>query len=112
MRNGPQTKLDWQLYYQWVLANQHFAFIYIDKFGFQIGTQRHFGRAPRGQTARPITPLTRSANVSVCLAVSASHGLLYHDFSPESTRYPLQRWSTERTRGQHLISIIRWSDAR
>jgi hypothetical protein len=81
MRNAPQTKFGQQLYCQWVFANQHFAVIYIDEFGFQIGTQRHFGRAPRRQTARRITPLTRFANVSVCLAVSASHGLLYHDFS-------------------------------
>jgi hypothetical protein len=81
MRSASQTKPDPQLYYQWVLANQHCAFIYIDEFGFQIGIQRHFGRAARCQTTRRITPLTRSANVSVCLAVSASHELLYHDFS-------------------------------
>jgi hypothetical protein len=41
IRNAPQTKLDRQLHCQWVLANQHFAFIDIDEFGFQIGTQRH-----------------------------------------------------------------------
>jgi hypothetical protein len=45
MRNATQTKRDRQLYCQWVLANQHFAFIYMDEFGFQIGTQRHFGHA-------------------------------------------------------------------
>jgi hypothetical protein len=81
MRNDPQTKHDRNLYCQWVLANQQHEFIYIDEFGFQIGTQRHFGRAPRGQPARRITALTRSANVSVCLAVSAAHGLIYHDFN-------------------------------
>jgi hypothetical protein len=76
MRNAPQTKLDRQLYCQWVLANRHLAFIYIDEFLFQIGTQRHFGRVHRGQTAERITPLTRPTNVSMCLAIRASHGLL------------------------------------
>jgi transposase len=79
MRNAPPTKHDRKLYCEWVLANQHLTFIYIDEFGFQIGTQRRFGRAPRGQPAQRITPLTRSANVSVCLAVSAAHGLIYYD---------------------------------
>jgi transposase len=78
-RNAPPTKHDRKAYCEWVLANQHLGFIYIDEFGFQIGTQRRFGRAPRGQPARRITPLTRSANVSVCLAVSAAHGLIYYD---------------------------------
>jgi hypothetical protein len=53
----------------------------VDEFGFEIGAQRHFGRAPRGQAARRITPLTKSANVSVCIAVSAAHRLVYHDFN-------------------------------
>jgi hypothetical protein len=81
MRNAPQTKLDRQLCCQWVPANQHPEFVYADEFDFEIGTQRHFGRAPRGQAARRITPLTKSANVLVCIAVSTAHGLIYHDFN-------------------------------
>jgi hypothetical protein len=79
MRNAPQTKQDRRDYCVWVLGNQQLNFIYIDEFGFQLGTQRKFGRAPQGQPARRITPLTRSANVSVCLAVSPLSGLIYHD---------------------------------
>jgi hypothetical protein len=81
MRNAPQTKLDRQLYCQWVLADQHLEFVYVDEFGFEIGTQRHFRRAPRDQAARRITPLTEPANVSVCITISAAHGLIYHDFN-------------------------------
>jgi hypothetical protein len=81
MRNTPQTKQHRQLYSQWVLADQNLTFIYVDEFGFQIGTQRHFGRAPRGLPAQHITSLMRSANVSVCLAASPAHGLIYFDFN-------------------------------
>jgi hypothetical protein len=31
--------------------------------------------------SRRVTPLTRSANVAVCLAVSAAPGIIYYDFN-------------------------------
>jgi hypothetical protein len=79
MRNSPETKTKRQIYCQWFLANQHMEFIFIDEFGFNIGNQRRFGRAPQGQIAPRITPLTRSANISVCIAVSATYGLIYDE---------------------------------
>jgi hypothetical protein len=72
------------MYCQWLLGNLHMEFIFLDEFGIQIGTQRRFGRAPRGQVAQQITPLTRSANISVCLAVSPNRGLIFHDVTQGS----------------------------
>jgi hypothetical protein len=66
-------------YCQRVLANQHLTFICIDEFGFQIGTHWQFGRAPLWLPAQHITSLMKSVNVSVCLAASPAHGLIYHD---------------------------------
>jgi hypothetical protein len=84
MRSAPQTKQDPQLYCQWALANQPLTFLYIDESGLQIGTRGHFGRAPQGLPAQHITSLMRSANVSVCLAASPAHGLIYYDFNSGS----------------------------
>jgi hypothetical protein len=79
MRNAPATKPDRQLYCRWVLANRHYEFVYIDEFGFQIGTQRRSRWSPIGQPAYRRAPLSRSANVSVYPAVGATYGLIYHD---------------------------------
>jgi hypothetical protein len=79
MRNDQATKNDRILDCSWMLANQHHEWISINEFGFQIGTQRQFGRAPRGESVRRMTPLTRPANVSVYLVVRANYGLIYWD---------------------------------
>jgi transposase len=52
--------------------------VYIDEFGFNLGTLRHFGRAPAGQLAIQLTPANHGANVSVVAAIQKGFGILYY----------------------------------
>jgi hypothetical protein len=79
MRNAQATKNNRILYYSSVPANQHHEWISIYEFGFQTGPQRQFGLAPCGETTGRVTPLTRSVNVFVCLAISGNYELIYWD---------------------------------
>jgi transposase len=75
-RNSQAVKAQRTQYAQWFLGNQQMNFIYVDEFGFNLSTQRRFGRAPAGQRAIQITPANQGSNVSVVAAIQRGVGLV------------------------------------
>jgi hypothetical protein len=78
LRNSPETLESRREWAWWFLNNQHCELIYIDEFGFNLSTQRNFGRAPSGHPAVQATPANRGANLSVMAAVQKSVGIVAH----------------------------------
>ena len=52
--------------------------IFIDKCGYNIWTARSYGRARVGERAYRQVSGQRGKNVTICLAVSPTNGLVYH----------------------------------
>jgi transposase len=76
-RNCPETKEKRVEYANWFTRDENRHYIFVDEFGFSIATQRNYGRGRQGERVRPVTPLMRSPNQSVCMAVSPRSGLLH-----------------------------------
>ena len=71
-----------QQYVEWyheVGANTRL--VYIDETGFNVYTRRTRGRAPRGRPAVRRVASQRGRNVTACLAISNTHGLIHFNFS-------------------------------
>ena len=78
-RNADDTKQERITYSNWFLQNQHKSLIFIDEFGFSIGTQRNRGRAKVGDQVIIKTPSTVSENLSVFLVIEKSIGIVFCD---------------------------------
>ena len=52
--------------------------IFIDECGYNIWTARSYGRARVGERAYRQVSGQRGRNVTICLAVSPTNGLVYH----------------------------------
>jgi hypothetical protein len=59
-------------------------FIYIDEFGFNLSTQRRYGRAPAGQRAIQIIPANAGSNVSVVAVIQRGAGLVMFEEKDDS----------------------------
>jgi transposase len=77
-RNAEENIAARKVYAEWFLANQGLNFVYVDEFGFNLSTQRHYGRARSGQRAIQITPANQGANVSVAMAIQRGRGIIQY----------------------------------
>ena len=84
-RNLPVNKEKRYQYAQWLSqlsANAHL--IYVDECGFNIYQRRRQGRAQVGQRVRRQVNGSRGRNINLIMAISADHGLLYHELKQET----------------------------
>jgi hypothetical protein len=76
--NSNVTKEARRMHAEWLLdegSQQHL--IYMDEFGVNLWTARTQGRAPRGQRAVAIVNGQRGMNLTICLAISQTLGLVH-----------------------------------
>ena len=78
-RNSPEIKNKRKLISTLILENPDFNLIFIDEFGFNLGTQRNRGRSLKGEKAINITPLSKGGNVSTVMAVEKQNGVICYD---------------------------------
>jgi transposase len=81
--NSADVKHDRQGYIHWLTSEamvDNSSLIYMDECGFNIWTARSMGRAALGQRAVRVVCGSRGSNLTVCLAVSPSHGLCHSMF--------------------------------
>jgi hypothetical protein len=76
-RNAPDVKTQRKEYVEWFLNNQDKAFVFIDEFGFSMGTRSKRGLAPKGRNLRISTQSNRSVNKSVAVAIEQSLGIVH-----------------------------------
>lgn len=84
-RNLPANKEKRWQYAQWLTqlpATAHI--IYVDECGFNIYQRRRQGRAEVGQRVRRQVNGARGRNINLIMAISADHGLLYHELKQET----------------------------
>jgi hypothetical protein len=84
LRNSPETIRSRQEYAVWFLNNQNCTFVYIDEFGYNLSTIRHYGRAHLGHPAILTTPANQGANVSVVAAVQKDVGIVKYASQQEA----------------------------
>ena len=87
-RNTQDSKEKRFLYAQWLThlpANVHL--IYVDECGFNIYQRRRQGRAEIGQRVRRRINGPRGRNINLLMAISADHGLLYHELKQETLNH-------------------------
>ena len=53
--------------------------VFVDEFGVNIHTKRSFGRSTRGTRAHRTVSGQAGANVTVCLGVCATYGIVFHE---------------------------------
>jgi hypothetical protein len=51
----------------------------VDEFGFNLSSQRRYGKAPAGQRAIQIAPVKLEVNVSVVAAIERSTGFVIYE---------------------------------
>ena len=76
--NSVECKTERREYAEWLMdegINRNL--IYVDEFGINVWTSRSKGRAPRGDRAVRIVNGQRGQNLTICLAVSPTLGLLH-----------------------------------
>lgn len=79
--NTQENKEHRRDFMQWLLRDGvRTKLVYVDEFGSNIWTSRGIGRAPAGQRAVRVVPGQRGRNLTVCIAVSATDGLLHWKF--------------------------------
>lgn len=77
-RNSKHTKNLRIKYCKDYQKNPNKTYIFIDEMGISACTQRNRGRSKRGKRANWIGPLSKSANISICMAVSEENGVIYY----------------------------------
>ena len=79
--NAPNVKEDRRGYAQWMMgAGLEENLIFVDEMGANVWTARTQGRARRGQRAVNIIEGQRGKNLTLCLAVSPTWGLVHWTF--------------------------------
>jgi hypothetical protein len=76
--NSLASRAEWA---EWFLGNQHYPFVYVDEFGFNLATQRNCARSRRGQPAIHVAPANRGENVSVAVVIQRWAGIVCHRVS-------------------------------
>lgn len=77
--NRADVKETRRAFAQWLMEEaNHEQLIFIDECGANVWTARTFGRAPRGVRAVRIVNNQRGQNLTTCLAVSPSWGLVHY----------------------------------
>ena len=81
-RNSDRTKLARRNFADWLLnhAVNREELVFIDEAGINLYMARTRGRARRGQRAVRVVAGRRETNLTVCLAVSNTRGLVHHTF--------------------------------
>lgn len=69
-RNSHETKQQRIEYGEFFLQNKDLNFVFIDEVGYSISVQRNRGRAPKGKNVIAKTPLSKTPNTSVCMAIT------------------------------------------
>lgn len=69
-RNSKETKQQRIEYGEFFLQNKDLNFVFIDEVGYSISVQRNRGRAPKGKNVIAKTPLSKTPNTSVCMAIT------------------------------------------
>lgn len=87
-RNCPENLDARADYAQWFLDHQDNTFVYLDEFGFNLSTQRHYGRARTGVPAIQITPANQGTNVSVAMAIQRGHGIVLYEVQHQAFKIP------------------------
>jgi hypothetical protein len=54
--NAPENRQARAQWAAWFLEHQHYTFLSIDEFGFNLGLQRHYGRSRSGIPVIQVTP--------------------------------------------------------
>ena len=78
-RNRLDVKTDRQNYANWLMNEEvvNSLKLFVDEFGVNIHTKRSFGRSTRGTRAYRTVSGQAGANVTVCLEVCATYGLVF-----------------------------------
>lgn len=112
-RNNESTKEQRIQFSEFFVENQDkLNFIYIDEVGYSISVQRKRGRSRIGTTPIQKIPIIRSANTTVCMAISKEEIILYQkkegSFDSNSFRYFLRELiqNIERSNIQNCCLIL------
>lgn len=76
--NTPQRKQERKIFAEWLVSeglNQ--LKIFVDEFGINLWTSRTKGRSPKGERSVSIVEGQRGRNITICLAVSDTLGLVH-----------------------------------
>ena len=80
-RNRMDVKTERQNYANWLMSEEvvNSLKVFVDEFGVNIHTKRSFGRSTRGTRTYRTVSRQAGANVTVCLGVCATYGLVFHE---------------------------------
>ena len=81
-RNRMDVKTDRQNYANWLMSEEVNSLkVFVDEFGVNIHTKRSFGRSTRETRAYRTLSDQAGANVTVCLGVCATYGLVFYEIN-------------------------------
>lgn len=90
-RNSKHTKNLRIKYCKDYQKNPNKTYIFIDEMGISVCTQRNKGRSKKGTRANWVGPLSKAANISICMAVSEENGVIH--FSKQNGSFNSETFS-------------------